>query len=463
MPNSRILVADDDSVVRDLFFRLLGAPNREVLLARSAADMESYFDAPPPDVVLLDRTLPDGDSMKLLPLLQARWPAAHIILVSGYASARAALESIRRGAYHHPDHRFTNGNRRRLAEPGGLRRKGRDPNGDQGSAAAPDSVSRPVARSAKMKDALRLAERVARTDVCVLLTGETGTGKEVMGRLLHDLSPRSSGPLVTVNCAALPRDLIEAELFGSVRGAFTGAIATRHGLLKEAAGGTLFLDEISEMPVSMQAKLLRVLQQKEFRKVGGTANERADCRIIAATNRPPEQAIAEGALRKDLYYRIGAITLPLPPLRERPDDILPLAQQFLQRFAVELSTFVRGFSSETCEVLRRYHWPGNVRQLEHEVQRLVMLTEDHTIQINELSPEIRKSPEVSLNSPLERAEREVIVATLRDCGGSKRAAARRLGIARQTLVNKLKHYGLEEPPDAPSSDQGNRFDPPGEN
>jgi two-component system response regulator HydG len=434
----RLLIIDDDPAILQLMHRLLGA-GREVLLARCAADVAGYFGEPAPHVVMLDWKLPDGDGMELLTRLKARWPAAQIIIMSGYASDDIIVEAIKRGAYHFKSKPFVGSDLQRLVDNAfSVWRE--DYSTDGG----------PVSQSPKMKDVLRLTARVASNDVSVLITGESGTGKEVLGNLLHARSARANGPLVTINCAALPRELIESELFGVLKGAYTGAVASRHGLLREAEGGTLFLDEISEMPVATQAKLLRVLQQKEFRPVGGTINVKADCRIIAATNREPAKAIAEGQLRADLYYRIGAITIHIPPLRERPEDILPLAQRFLDRLSVKSALRLQGFSPEAQRILQRCAWPGNVRQLENEIQRAVLMCEGNRIEAEDLSPELQPqtNANASVTSPLEEAERDVIAATLRECGGSKRAAAKKLGIARATLQSKLKQYGLQDQPEA---------------
>ncbi len=445
---SRILVVDDDSAILELVYALLGAPGREVLLARSAADLEGYFEEPAPDVVLLDWRLPDGDGMELLPRLKVRWPAAQIILMSGYASTEVVVEAIKRGAYHFKTKPFSGADLKHLVDTACAVRRD-DYAADSERSVAPDGteVSWPVARSLKMKEVLRFTARVASNDVSLLLTGESGTGKEVVGNLVHALSLRASGPMVTINCAALPAQLIESELFGVIKGAYTGAVATRHGLLREAEGGTLFLDEISEMPIGTQAKLLRVLQQKEFRPVGGTTNVKANCRIIASTNREPARAIAEGHLRADLFYRIGAISIHLPPLRERQEDILPLAQRFLQRCAVGKQSAIRGFSSAAEAALQRFPWPGNVRQLENEIQRAVLMCEGTLVEAHDLSAEVVSAPVVKMESALEQAEKGVIIAALRECGGSKRAAAKKLGIARATLQNKLKQYGIQDSPD----------------
>jgi transcriptional regulator with PAS, ATPase and Fis domain len=296
-----------------------------------------------------------------------------------------------------------------------------------------------------MKDVVRTVERIAPSDVSILITGESGSGKEVVADLVHALSPRKKGPFVKVNCAALPRELIESELFGSVKGAFTGAQADREGLFRQAEGGTLLLDELSEMPIDTQSKLLRVLQEKEVRPVGGRTSYKTDCRVIAATNRQVDQAIKEGKLREDLYYRISAITLALPSLRDRRDDILPLANMFLRRFASQANRPIEGFSPAAAEVLRKYDWPGNVRQLQNEVQRAVLMCDSHWIELADLSIDQKRidseADEQNLTL-MEAMERSKIIEVLNETRGNKLETARRLGIGRQTLYNKIKAYAI---------------------
>ena len=243
----------------------------------------------------------------------------------------------------------------------------------------------PIFRSAAMQEVVRTVERIAPSDVAVLITGESGTGKEVIADLIHALSPRSKNKIIKINCAALPRELIESELFGSVKGAFTGAHRDREGLFRQAEGGTLLLDEISEMPIDTQSKLLRVLQDQEVRPVGGKVSYKTNCRVIASTNRKPEEAIKDGKLREDLYYRISAISVHLPPLRERREDIMPLANAFLKRFAAQANHVISGFTPAAIERLTGFDWPGNVRQLQNEVQRAVLLNEGNEVDVSVLS------------------------------------------------------------------------------
>ncbi|TAK92241.1 MAG: sigma-54-dependent Fis family transcriptional regulator, partial [Verrucomicrobia bacterium] len=291
--------------------------------------------------------------------------------------------------------------------------------------------------------------------VTILITGESGSGKEVIADLVHAMSRRSKGRIIKINCAALPRELIESELFGSVKGAFTGAHSDREGLFRQAEGGTLFLDEISEMPIDTQSKLLRVLQDQKVRPVGGKTDYQTNCRLVAATNRKPEDAIKDGKMREDLYYRISAISVHLPPLRERRDDIMPLANAFLKRFAAQANRPLRGFSQPAVERLTAFDWPGNVRQLQNEIQRAVLLTEGDQVDVADLSISLVKTQAAAAATAsadesqdtnftlLEGVERNAIIMMLKETGGNKLETAKRLGIGRQTLYNKIKAYGIE--------------------
>jgi DNA-binding NtrC family response regulator len=304
-----------------------------------------------------------------------------------------------------------------------------------------------VGSSPSMMAVYRTIASLQNSRTTVLITGESGTGKEVISDLLHTLSPRAKNRIVKVNCAALPRDLIESELFGSLKGSFTGATSDRDGLFRQAEGGTLFLDEISEMPIDTQSKLLRVLQDQKVRPVGGKSDYQTNCRIIAATNRRPEEAIKDGKLREDLYYRISAISVHLPPLRERRDDIMPLANAFLKRFAAQANRTLRGFTASAVERLISFEWPGNIRQLQNEIQRAVLLSEGSEVNVTDLSiSEVKFIPSDGQDTSftlLEGVERNAIVQMLKETGGNKLETARRLGIGRQTLYNKIKAYGIE--------------------
>jgi DNA-binding NtrC family response regulator len=445
---AKILVVDDENDLRQLLAAVLGELY-EVSQASSGAALRKLFPQDPPDVVLLDVKLPDADGLDLLTQIKKRWSETEVILLSGYGTMSMAIEAGRRGAYNFLTKPFENEKlladvkcaierKEQSAENVTLRRALETMSG----------TASPIFRSPAMQDVVRTVERVAPNDVTILITGESGSGKEVIADLLHTLSPRSKNKIIKINCAALPRELIESELFGSVKGAFTGANSDREGLFRQAEGGTLFLDEISEMPIDTQSKLLRVLQDQEVRPVGGKATYKTNCRIVAATNRKPDVAIKDGKLREDLFYRISAISVHLPPLRERKDDIMALAGVFLKRFAAQANRDIRGFTQAAIDRLTDFEWPGNVRQLQNEIQRAVLLCEGTEIDAADLSIAASKPIEHSEETDtdytlLESVERNVIVQTLKAAAGNKLEAAKRLGIGRQTLYNKLKAYGIE--------------------
>ena len=448
---SKVLVVDDDAGVRELLSTMLG-DYYDVTQAESGAALRKALGDTPPDLVVLDVNLQDDNGLDLLPQMKKRWPDTEVIVLTGQATLEMALEAGRLGAYNFltkpfeiqkliADVKCAIDRKQQTEENTSLRRALETMSG----------AASPIFRSASMQQVVRTVERIAPSDATVLITGESGTGKEVISDLVHALSTRSKGRLLKINCAAIPRELIESELFGSVKGAFTGAHADRDGYFRQADGGTLFLDEISEMPIDVQSKLLRVLQDQEVRPVGSKNSYKTNCRIIAATNRKPEDAIRDGKLREDLFYRISALSVHLPPLRERRDDIMPLANAFLKRFAAQASRDVRGFKPDAIERLTAFDWPGNIRQLQNEVQRAVLLSEGDEVAAADLSiAESRASatptPELDPSfTLLEGVERNAIISTLKETHGNKLETAKRLGIGRQTLYNKIKAYGIETP------------------
>jgi two-component system response regulator HydG len=314
------------------------------------------------------------------------------------------------------------------------------------------TVERPIGKSRRFIEVLKLAEMVAPSDSTVLIQGESGTGKEVIARYLHNLSARPDGPFLSINCGALPENLLESELFGVMRGAFTGADRDRKGLFEEADGGTVFLDEIGELPLHLQAKLLRVVQEQEIRPLGSAKTRTVDVRILAATNRDLERAAEEGTFRKDLFYRLAVLPIRMPPLRERREDIPYLAEHFLRIYAQREGKHVRGFEPEAIGAFERYEWPGNVRELENEVHRLVAFCADgQKIDLALLSDRVRghRVPWQGLvdeGSPLreilDRVEAQVVGERLRRLGGNKTATAESLGVNRETLYQKIAKYGI---------------------
>lgn len=440
----KILLVDDQDELRSLLADSFVTRGFDVLQAADGAGLKELFTGSQPDVALLDLKLPDADGLDLLSSMKRQWPETEVIVLSGYGTLDSAVEATKRGAFHfqtkpHNEGLFS------LVERALERKQQAQENSKLIDALKRMSGdSSPIFQCAQMKGVMRTVERIAPSDVSVLITGESGTGKEVIADLIHTLSPRNKGPFIKINCAALPRELIESELFGSVKGAFTGSQGDREGLFRQAEGGTLLLDELSEMPVDTQSKLLRVLQEKEVRPVGGRTTYKTDCRILASTNRRVEEAIKEGKLREDLYYRISAISVHLPPLRDRREDILPLARAFLKRFASQADRPMSDFTPAAADRLRAYDWPGNVRQLQNEVQRAVLMSEGKAIDIQDLSIIDTKVTELDDQNLtlMEAMERNKIVEVLRETNGNKLETARRLGIGRQTLYNKIKAYAI---------------------
>jgi DNA-binding NtrC family response regulator len=450
----RIMVVDDEELIRLQIKTKLESSGCEVLEAGSAAELRNSLAGPQPDVIVLDiklgpRKEDDRAGLDLLPQIKKRWPETEVIVLTGRGTVEMALEAGRSGAYNFLSKPFESEKvlndvkcalerKEQNEEASTLRRALETMSG----------TTSPIFRSTVMQDVVRTTERIAPSDVSVLITGESGTGKEVIADLIHALSTRSKGKIIKINCAALPRELIESELFGSVKGAFTGAHSDREGLFRQAEDGTLLLDEISEMPVDTQSKLLRVLQDQEVRPVGGKTSYKTNCRLIASTNRKPDDAIRDGKLREDLYYRISAISIHLPPLRERREDIMPLANSFLKRFAAQANRPIKGFTSDAVDRITAFDWPGNVRQLQNEVQRTVLLSEGGEIEASDLSiTNVRtttagESQDTNFTL-LEGVERNAIVQMLKETGGNKLETAKRLGIGRQTLYNKIKAYGID--------------------
>src|SRR3954470_18164953 len=442
-----ILVVDDAADIRDLLATVLRG-SYEVTEAESGASLKQSFTNSQPDIVLLDIKLPDADGLDLLPQIKKQWPETEVIVLTGNATFEAAVEATKRGAYHFLNKPFDTQGLLVTVERALEHKQQNEENSSLRRALSTMSGgASPIFRSPAMQDVVRTVERVAPSDVSILITGESGSGKEVISDLIHAMSPRSKARIIKINCAALPRELIESELFGSVKGAFTGAHTDREGLFRQAEGGTLFLDEISEMPIDTQSKLLRVLQDQEVRPVGGKVSYKTNCRIVAATNRKTEDAIKDGKLREDLYYRISAISLHLSSLRERRDDIMPLANLFLKRFSSQANRVIKGYTPSAIEHLTSFDWPGNVRQLQNEVQRAVLLSEGEEVDATDLS--ITKARTIGDEAQdtnftlLEGVERNAIVQMLKETGGNKLETAKRLGIGRQTLYNKIKAYGIE--------------------
>jgi DNA-binding NtrC family response regulator len=445
---AKILIVDDEAQFRTLLKTSLEDADYLVTEAENAAALKKSFTKDPPDLVLLDLNLPDAKGLDLLPQIKKTWPDSEVIVITGEATFEAAVQATKSGAFHFINKPFVTQsllvtldraleNKQQREETNSLRR----------AISTMSGAASPIFRSQSMQQVVRTVERMAPADATILITGESGTGKEVIADLVHALSPRSKNKIIKINCAALPEQLIESELFGHRKGAFTGAHTDRIGLFREAEGGTLFLDEISEMPLNTQSKLLRVLQEQTARAVGDTVSYKTNCRIIAATNRKPEDAIKDSKLREDLFYRISALSVYLPPLRERRDDIMPLANSFLKKFSAQANRDIRGFKADAIERLTNFDWPGNIRQLQNEIQRAVLLSEGDEVAMSDLSVAAGKTGSGEENETsftlLEGVERNAIIQTLKATNGNKLETAKRLGIGRQTLYNKIKAYGIE--------------------
>jgi len=409
---------------------------------------------------LLDLQLPDADGLETHERLKKDFGDSQVIILTAHDSLNNAIESIKRGAFHFISKPYAPEEllslveqalekRSLLQETQALRKKAEQL---EKRLELAETRLAPVFKSKVMQEMEELIGAMAPSDANVLITGESGVGKEVIANVIHSKSRRAEKPLVKLNCAAFPQTMIESELFGYVKGAFTGAMNDFPGMIAEARGGTLFLDEISEMPADLQTRFLRVLQEREYRSLGSTRMLKADFRVITATNRPIAQALAENRLRSDLYYRINTFQIEVPPLRERKEDIPPLVNTFVQRFAKQLGKAEPTIAPEAFQKLLDYSWPGNVRELQNAIEYAVVLARNDIIGIKELPAEIQLPPALQTSpAPVRRSgvaslddmERETILQALTQTHGNKKKAAELLGIQRPTLYNKMKRYAIE--------------------
>ncbi|GAB4507209.1 MAG: sigma-54 dependent transcriptional regulator [Sulfuricaulis sp.] len=443
MPHA--LLVDDDANTLSVLADLV---SREGFITATAASLQEARECMAkqrPDVVLLDLVLPDGDGMDLFQDVESR-DATEIILITGHASVETSIQALRMGA---TDYLLKPVNVKQLKAI--LSRVSRPTDLKKEIGALRDELrslgrfGRLLGTSDTMQKVYDQIERVAPTAVTVLITGESGTGKELVAQTLHDLSRRRKQAFIAVNCGAISPQLIESELFGHEKGSFTGALYEHKGYFERANGGTLFLDEISEMPVELQVKLLRVLEMGAFMRVGSGKQTEVDVRVIAATNRVPEQAVADGKLREDLLYRLQVFPLHLPPLRERAGDVELIAQKFLEEIN-RIESSVKSLDTGALEALMRYHWPGNVRELKNIIHRAYIMADD-VINADCLPLETEKANRVNgpffqvrVGSTISDMERHLIMATLQQCAGNREKAAEMLGISLKTLYNRLREY-----------------------
>ena len=440
----RVLVADDEKNLRELIVRELARKGHHVDgVADGEAALARLREAPY-DVVVLDMRMPRKEGIEVLRELASFPEQPQVIVMTGFQEVSTAVEAMKLGAYDY----LTKPTKIeeldviicKAAEKGQLLR---DNVALRSRLPGAEPFGGILTRSARMQEVLRIVERVAPADSAVLILGESGTGKELVARGIHEHSQRASRPFVPIHCGALPREVLESELFGHEKGAFTGAVGVKPGLIELADDGTLFLDEIGEMEPDSQVRLLRVLESGMFFRVGGTRPRRVDVRLVAATNRDLAEAMKQGQFRQDLYYRINTITIQLPPLRERREDVPLLARHFVEAHA---AYGTKHLSTATLAALEAYMWPGNVRELLHAIERAVILSKGEEIQPEDLPPEIAGPPAqaaATSGGSLEAIERQHIVGTLREVGGHRGKAAALLAIDPKTLYRKILAYGIQ--------------------
>ncbi len=459
-----ILVADDDATHREVLRTLLEEWGYAVREAVDGEHAVALCREQPFDLVLMDVRMPKKSGLEALKEIKVHNPAVPVLIMTAFSEVAAAVEAIKSGAYDYLtkplDFEKLKVVLRNVFAHVGLIRENATLSR---SLAATEAQTGMVGRSESMRALWEMVRTIAPTDATVLITGESGTGKELVAKAVHAAGRRARGPFVAVNCAALTESLLASELFGHEKGAFTGADKKHEGHFLKADGGTIFLDEIGEMPLSMQVKLLRVIQEREVLSVGGNKAVPVDVRIIAATNRDLAREVAAGTFREDLYYRLNVVTLALPPLRERADDIPLLAQYFMARFADKNNKKIKGFTPGAMDRLVRYAWPGNVRELENVIERASILLLGEHISERELPERFAPARGDALTDALttdcptlEDVERAVILKTLKRFGGNKTEAAKALGITRKTLHAKLSKYqsAQEDAPEGEDEDKG---------
>jgi len=440
--NHRVLIIDDERPVLMTLEALLKRRGYQVDTAPTAAQGLKLLKSNSPTVVLLDLRLPDADGLEMLDGIKNEVPEVQVIILTAHDSLHNAIESIKRGAFHFISKPYAPEELLSLVEKALEKRL-----------EIAEARPAPVFKSKPMQEIYELIDAMAPSDANVLIVGESGVGKEVIANTIHARSRRAACPMVKLNCAAFPETMIEGELFGYVKGAFTGAMHDFPGMIAAANGGTLFLDEISDMPADLQTRFLRVLQEHEYRPLGSTQTMKADFRAIASTNRPIAQALTQNRLRSDLYYRLNTFQIEVPPLRKRKEDIAPLITQFVKQFSGQLNKPEPDISPDAFQKLLDYAWPGNVRELQNAIEYAVVLARQNVIGVKELPAEIQlpvalqqaelaASPRNSVQS-LDDVERTAILQALAECRGNKKRAAELLGIQRPTLYNKMKRYAIE--------------------
>lgn len=459
--NRHVLIIDDERPVLMTLEALLKRHGYQVDTAPTATQGLKALKSKPPTLVLLDLRLPDADGLEMLDRIKTELPEVQVIILTAHDSLHNAIESIKRGAYHFISKPYAPEELLSLVEKAletqFLLREAKELREKtvrlEKRLEIAEARPTPIFKSKPMQEIEELIDAMAPSDANVLIVGESGVGKEVIANTIHARSRRAGQPVVKLNCAAFPQTMIEGELFGYVKGAFTGAMHDFPGMIAAANGGTLFLDEISDMPADLQTRFLRVLQEREYRPLGSTQTMKADFRAIASTNRPIAQALAENRMRSDLYYRLNTFQIEVPPLRKRKEDIPPLIAQFVKQFSQQLGKPEPDISPDAFQKLLDYSWPGNVRELQNAIEYAVVLARQGLIDVKELPAEIQLPtalqqtelgtlPRSGVQS-LDDVERNAILQALAECRGNKKKAAELLGIQRPTLYNKMKRYAIE--------------------
>lgn len=461
MRSQRVLILDDESSLRTALFRILDRKGLNVITANKIEEAKILCQGDTPiDLAIVDLNLPDGDGIEFMTHLKSQNPSTEVIILTGHATIESAIRATQKGAFHFVTKPFNLEELMSLIEKALTQKKLLQENQQLRSELNKKyKFDQIIGNSEQIQNVLRLIERVADSDSTVLVTGESGTGKELIARAIHYNSPRAQGPFVPINCGAIPSELLESELFGHMKGAFTGAIANRIGRFEMADGGTIFLDEIGDLEPSLQVKLLRALQERSFEPVGSTKTIQVNVRVIAATNINLEEAVELGKFREDLFYRLNVIPLLVPALRERKSDIPLLLTHFMNIFNKGRDKGLTGIANDALEALVNYAWPGNIRELENLVERMSILKGQGTVELTDLPPKYKSSRHLSsevgameipdsgmdFNSAVDAYENALILRALEKTGWNRNQAAALLRLNRTTLVEKIKKKGLVPP------------------
>ena len=445
MKKVKILVVDDEAIVRESLQDWLTSAGYQVFTAENGPKALDIIGREKMGIVITDLVMPGMDGIELMKRAKEILPSIEVIIITAYGSIPTAITAMKDGAYDYIEKPFCPERAELLVEKLAEHQELVEENLSLRQRLEDRyRFENIIAKSSKMQRVIEVIKVVAKSNATVLITGDSGTGKELVARAIHSQSHRRNKPFVAVSCAALPESLLESELFGHEKGSFTGAYAQKKGKFEFSNGGTLFLDEVGEMSANIQVHLLRVLEEKEFARVGGNEPIKVDVRVISATNKDLRKAIEKQEFREDLYYRLNVVSIELPPLRERKEDIPLLAEHFLHKFAMENQKEITGFSPEAMEFVLDYEWPGNVRELENAVERAVILAKDSIITIADLPQEnLSQVRLASTGKNLKEVEKNHVLNVLRETGGNYSEAARILGISRMTLYNKAREYGFD--------------------